>query len=99
VRDNMPECITVFILPPSLAELERRLRGRKTDTDAVINERLGEAVGDMSHWPEFDYAVINNDLDAAVADLCGVLDGQGSDCATNNPELRAGISAMLDRRS
>jgi guanylate kinase len=87
----------VFILPPSLAELERRLRGRQTDSEAVIARRLGEAVGDMSHWPEFDYAVINDQLDAAVAELCSVLDGAGGECATDNPIRRARISAMLSR--
>jgi len=96
VRANMPECVTVFVLPPSLAELERRLRGRQTDSEDVIVRRLGEAVGDLSHWPEFDYAVINDDLDAAVAELCNILDGQGGDCATDNPGRRARISAMLD---
>ncbi len=95
VRSNMPECVTIFVLPPSLAELERRLRGRQTDTDTVIQRRLGEAVGDLSHWAEFDYAIINDDLDQAVAELCGVLDGHGDACATDNPARQASITAML----
>ncbi len=96
VRANLPECVTVFVLPPSLAELERRLRGRQTDSEAVITRRLGEAVGDLSHWPEFDYAIINDDLDEAVADLCSVLDGRGEACATDTPAQRARILAMLE---
>ena len=50
VRAAMPECVSIFILPPSRAELERRLRGRKTDSDAVIERRLRDALSDMSHW-------------------------------------------------
>lgn len=96
VRANLPECVTVFVLPPSLAELERRLRGRQTDSETVIGRRLGEAVGDLSHWPEFDYAIINDDLDDAVAELCSVLDAQGDPYATDNPQRRARIAAMLE---
>jgi guanylate kinase len=95
VRENLPGCVTIFILPPSLAELERRLRGRGTESDAVIERRLGEAVGDMAHWAEFDYAVINDDLDTAVAELCSVLDGRGSACATDNPDRRRRLLAIL----
>jgi guanylate kinase len=50
VRNAMPECVTVFILPPSREELERRLRSRGTDTEAVIQRRLRDALSDMSHW-------------------------------------------------
>ena len=52
VRESMPECITIFIMPPSVAELERRLRSRRTDTDRVINRRLRDALSDMSHWED-----------------------------------------------
>jgi guanylate kinase len=99
VRANLPACISVFILPPSVAELERRLRGRGTDTAAVIEGRLSEAVGDMAHWQEFDYAVVNDDLEAAVAELCGILDGEGAACATTNPSRRARIETLLAGRS
>lgn len=99
VRANMPECVTVFILPPSRAELERRLRGRQTDSEAVIARRLGEAEGDMAHWREFDYVVINDDLDAAVAELCSVLDGEGSACATTDPARQARVDAILSQAS
>lgn len=95
VRANLPGCVTIFILPPSLAELEQRLRGRGTDSDAVVERRLGEALGDMGHWAEFDYAVVNDDLDTAVAELCSVLDGQGSACATDNPDRRRRVLAIL----
>jgi guanylate kinase len=60
VRNAMPECVTVFILPPSREELERRLRSRGTDTEAVIQRRLRDALSDMSHWHEFDYVIFRS---------------------------------------
>jgi len=80
VRESMPECISIFILPPSRRELERRLRDRRTDSDAVIERRLRDALSDMAHWDEFDYCIINDDLDQAVAELEAVLAGDGEDC-------------------
>ena len=63
VRKAMPECSSIFILPPSRRALEERLRNRQTDSDEVIARRLRDAVGDMSHWNEFDYVVVNDDFD------------------------------------
>ncbi len=80
VRAAMPECVTVFILPPSRDELERRLRSRRTDSDAVIERRLRDALSDMSHWDEFDFCIINDDLAEAVARLEGVLQGDEPGC-------------------
>ena len=87
VRESMPDCITIFILPPSLAELERRLRNRRTDKPAVIERRLRDARSDMTHWEEFDYVIINDDLDDAIADLEAVLRGEGDASSTRNPAL------------
>jgi len=95
VREAMPECITVFILPPSREELERRLRNRGTDTTEVIDRRLRDALSDMAHWSEFDYAIFNDDLDQAVADLESVLAGGGAACATDGPEVQAKVAAIL----
>jgi len=95
VRESMPECITVFVLPPSHDELVRRLQDRRTDSEDVIDRRLRDAVGDMSHWDEFDYVVINDDLDKAVADLEAVLTGQGENHATDNKALRHAIAAIV----
>jgi guanylate kinase len=92
VRESMPECTTIFILPPSHDELVRRLRSRGTDSDEVIERRLRDALSDMSHWDEFDYAVINDDLDPAVADLEAVLAGEAEDLATSNEALRRAIA-------
>jgi len=72
----------------------RRLRSRGTDSDEVIERRLRDALSDMSHWDEFDYAVINDDLDRAVADLEAVLAGEGSALATDNEALRTAIAGV-----
>lgn len=95
VRESMPECVTIFIMPPSLAELERRLRDRRTDSDEVIERRLRDARSDMSHWREFDHVIINDDLDKAVADLVDVLEGSGENTSTGNPALRNAVEHIL----
>lgn len=69
VRESMPECISIFILPPSAEELERRLRDRRTDAPEVIERRLRDARSDMERSDEFDHVIINDDLDVAVAEL------------------------------
>ncbi|MEJ2299814.1 MAG: guanylate kinase, partial [Woeseiaceae bacterium] len=93
VRESMPDCVTIFILPPSVEELERRLRDRRTDSPQVIERRLRDAVSDMSHWNEFDYVIINDDLDQAVADLEDILAGNGEASSTSNPALREQVGA------
>ena len=95
VRESMPDCVTVFILPPSRLALERRLRGRKTDTDEAIARRLRDALGDMSHWHEFDHVIINDDLSRATTDLESVITGNGADSRAANPEIAAEIKNIL----
>jgi guanylate kinase len=95
VRESMPECITIFIMPPSLTELERRLRDRRTDSPDVIDRRLRDAVSDMSHWQEFDYVVINDDLETAVAELEAVLDGGGESIATDDAALARAVEGII----
>jgi guanylate kinase len=67
------DLVSVFILPPSVAELERRLKTRAEDSDEVIHRRMAKASAELSHWPEYDYVVINHDLDQAFADVCAIL--------------------------
>ena len=67
------DVISIFILPPSIAELERRLRGRAQDSDAVIASRMAKSEAEISHWAEYDYVLINRDLDAAEAELRAIL--------------------------
>jgi guanylate kinase len=75
IRRAMPECISIFILPPTRAELERRLRGRGTDSEEVIQRRLRDAAADMTHWREFDHVIINDDFATALADLRAIVAG------------------------
>lgn len=96
VRESMPDCVTIFILPPSLEELERRLRDRRTDTAEVIERRLRDARDDMGHWNEFDHVIINDDLDQAVADLEAALAGAGDKSSTGNVALRRAVSRIVD---
>ena len=91
VRESKPDCITIFILPPSRDELERRLRDRKTDSDAVIDRRLNDALGDMSHWEEFDFVIINDDIDLAVTELESVFEGRAEANVVSNEALRARV--------
>jgi guanylate kinase len=95
VRDSMPECVTVFVLPPSIDELDRRLRGRSTDSGEVIARRLADARADMSHWDEFDYAVVNDAFDVALADLADIVDARGESSRTGDPEQARKIAAIL----
>ena len=95
VRESMPECVTIFILPPSHDELVRRLRSRGTDSDEVIERRLRDALSDMAHWEEFDYVVINDSLDTAVADLEAVLAGHNGALATSDEALRRAVEGIL----
>lgn len=69
VRNLFPQAVGIFILPPSLEELERRLRGRRTDSDEVIARRLAAAQAEMRHVGEFDYAIINKELQRASEEL------------------------------
>src|SRR5512134_2081484 len=73
VRRIFPEAVGIFILPPSLAELERRLRARGKDPDEAIRRRLAAAEAEMGHAGEFDYIIINNDFEEARRDLAAVV--------------------------
>ena len=67
------DLVSVFVLPPSAKELERRLRQRAQDSDAVISGRMAKAVDELSHWAEYDYVILNRDLDRAFAKLQAIL--------------------------
>jgi guanylate kinase len=69
-RDDL---VSVFVLPPSIADLERRLRTRAQDADNVIRARMSKAANEMSHWAEYDYVVINRDVSRAFDDVCAIL--------------------------
>ena len=95
VRESMPDCVTIFVMPPSVQELERRLRDRRTDEAEVIERRLRDARGDMSHWDEFQYIIINDDLEKAVAELNDVISGQGHANAATDDDLRSAVAQII----
>jgi guanylate kinase len=95
VRERAPGSQSVFILPPSVGELERRLRGRQTDSEAVIQRRLEDALGDMTHWPEFDHVVVNDDFGSALDRLAAVIAGRERDARTDLPAVRAAAAAIV----
>ncbi len=94
IRRALPECHSIFILPPSRAELERRLRGRGTDAEDVIQRRLRDAASDMTHWSEFDYIVVNDDFERALADLHAIVQGQGDASRRERDGLEALASGL-----
>jgi guanylate kinase len=100
IRAALPECISIFILPPSRPELERRLRGRGTDAEEVIQRRLRDAASDMTHWHEFDHVVVNDDFAAALSQLQEVVAGRGEATSKDRPglaELAAALTGEGDR--
>lgn len=74
IREALPEdCVGLFVLPPSLEELEKRLRGRDSDSEEEIASRMQAAMGEISHWREFDYALVNDELQSAINEARAVL--------------------------
>jgi len=87
IRAALPECISIFILPPSRQELERRLRGRGTDAEEVIQRRLRDAASDMTHWREFDHVVVNDRFEHALGELQDIVAGRGEASRRDRPGL------------
>ena len=94
VRAAAHDVRSVFILPPSVPELKRRLEHRASDSATVIARRFRDAVADISHWQEFDYAIVNDDLQLAAAELNEVVMGESPGSRTNNPRLLARVWAI-----
>jgi guanylate kinase len=70
MRDDL---VRIFLLPPSMEELERRLRSRATDSGDVIADRMARARGEISHWAEYDYVLVNDDMDQCLADVRAIV--------------------------
>ncbi len=95
VRTRMPDAVSIFILPPSRAELERRLHTRRTDSTAEIQRRMADARAEMSHWSEFDYVVVNDDFDTALAELERIVAGDGEASRCDRPQLVPLVEELL----
>ncbi len=94
VRKVVPDCQTIFILPPSRRSLEERLRNRKTDSEEVIQRRLRDSMTDMSHYSEFDRVVVNDEFEGAASQLLGLLRGGGG-LEASRPDLAPLIKDLL----
>ena len=73
MRDDL---VSIFILPPSHDELERRLRARASDSEDVVAGRMAKAADEISHWPEYDYVIVNNDIAKALGDVQAILNAE-----------------------
>jgi guanylate kinase len=87
VRGDMA---SIFVLPPSMSELERRLRARALDDERVIRGRMAKAGDELSHWPEYDYVILNDDIDRAFADVRAILAAERL-----KRERQIGLSALV----
>ncbi len=95
VRKRLPEGRTIFILPPSRAALEERLRARSTDSDAVIRRRLQDSVTELSHWHEFDHIVVNDRFEDALATLEAIVHNRPVESSPGSPAIRALAARLL----
>lgn len=77
IKEIMPATVSIFILPPTRAALEQRLRNRGQDAPEVIARRMRAAVSEIGHYSEFDHVVVNDVFDAALADITAIIQGQG----------------------
>jgi guanylate kinase len=95
VRARLPAARSIFILPPTRRALEERLRARSTDSEAVIERRLRDAAQDLAHWTEFDYVVVNDQFERAVADLLAIVQQRGDALAATRPEVARFAAGLL----
>lgn len=86
VRSQLPDTVSVFVLPPSRRELERRLRSRASDSEAVIQRRLADSREDIAHAPEFDYIIVNDDFATALTQLRAIVESRRA--GRDHPRLR-----------
>jgi guanylate kinase len=96
VRARAPEAVTIFILPPCVAALEARLKQRGSDPDEVIARRLRDAVADMTHWNEFGYVVVNDDLARAANELADIVTGGGAQHRTDAPHVVERVAKVFE---
>jgi len=95
VRKSIPTCTSIFIMPPSKAALYERLINRGTDTKVTIKQRINESERDMSHWSEFNYCIINDDLELASKELELIFSSSSKLNCTKNPKLIKKINKIL----
>jgi guanylate kinase len=95
VRERVPECVSIFILPPSREELERRLRKRAQDSEATIQRRLADSRTELSHVGEFDYVVVNEQFEHALEDMLSIVRARRLRQVVQADRLEALVKALL----
>ncbi|MDX1802960.1 MAG: guanylate kinase [Alcanivorax sp.] len=95
IRRQLPEAVSIFILPPSLEVLAERLRGRDTDDETVIQRRLDGAQEEMSHYGEFDYIVVNDDFQRALFELEAIVEARRLTTSRQSSRLAETLSNLL----
>lgn len=98
VRDSMPDSLSIFILPPSLQVLKERLARRGQDSADVIARRMRDARGEISHWDEFDFVVINDDFDDAVSEIQSIIRHGRPDHPLPPEKLHTLLAELLEQR-
>jgi guanylate kinase len=96
-RQAPADAVRIFILPPTMADLARRLHARAQDAEDVIERRLGRAYGEIEHWGEYDYVLVNEDFDVAYADLAHIYHAERLKRA-RNPWLTPFVERLLAER-
>lgn len=91
------DTVRVYILPPSMAEMSRRIRTRAADSDEVIERRLSQAKDELVHWDEYDYVIVNDDFDRAYAELAHVYHAERAR-RTRQPWLRTFVGGLLEEQ-
>lgn len=97
VREQMRDAVSIFILPPSRAELERRLASRGTDEHAVIERRMRAAISEMAHFDEYDYLVVNDDFTTALSELTSLVISRRLTCAAMQHRHAPLLKALLSQ--
>ena len=93
----MPNVKSIFILPPSLDELENRLIGRGQDSAEVIADRMAKAISEISHYNEYDYVIVNDNFEQALADLQAILRAERLTLTYQQQENQGLIDQLLDK--
>jgi guanylate kinase len=96
VRKQLPYAVNIFILPPSLAALEQRLRGRGQDSDEIIARRMRDAKSETSHYSEYDYLVVNDDFDSALVELKSIVQARRNRYSAQSQLLAPLLKELLD---
>jgi len=96
IRQALPDTVSIFILPPSTEILKDRLQGRGQDSEEIINRRMKDAVNEMSHYPEYDYLVVNNDFELALVELKSIILANRLNIERQQQHLQTLLTGLLD---